>query len=230
MTAFPSKSQQSKKLFAPTCSDWLESLGVWAMLSTACAFMNFWSSDCNQRCVVGTTPRTPDKLRDGDESPKKRSLAKFGIFVEGWVQHEPADAHDTASRKVPLSNAIDEQRRASAALVSRHHTIKPSGTLQAKSTVLTARKLLPAQTKAQRCQSWRPGQEDTSDTWRQVFFRDVCKAAARRSLETLAIARQKLQRKVMKYQVKLLNGLIETVRRRYAVLATVEAACASSVR
>ena len=131
---------------------------------------------------------------------------------------------------MPFSTAVAEQLHASAALVSRHHPEYGLGTLQGRAMVLTARKLLPVQTKAQKLVAKLEARLQKMDRrvpselcGRQVFFRDVSKAVARRRSETVGRAKKTLQQRLMKHHVTLHNGLSEVVRKRCAVLATTEA-------
>jgi hypothetical protein len=122
----------------------------------------------------------------------------------------------------PWSTYVTEQLHASAALVSRHHPDYGLGTLLSRSLVITARKLLPAESKQQKGIARLQKRVNVllnkcpeKAGARQRFFADLSKAGASRRSTLGASMRKKMQELIMKGHNKLYHRLSRDEKRQY---------------
>jgi hypothetical protein len=126
----------------------------------------------------------------------------------------------------PWSTAVAEQLHASVALISRHHPEYGLGSVLARSTVLTARKLLPGATEAEkiaakaedRLRRLRNKNPDKA-TGRQFLFRDLSAVAGSRRAATPAAGRKVLQQKILKATSKMQKTQPAAMRLAYNLRA-----------
>ena len=128
----------------------------------------------------------------------------------------------------PWSTAVAERLHSAVSLLSRHHPDYSLGSLLARSTVLTARKLLPAPTVTKKRVLKIRAKLNKSEkrnpnciTGRQAFFKELSLAAATRRLTMTKTKRKLLQQRIMNCHVTLQKVAGQQIRKECARRARV---------